>query len=156
MKKRLIGIALIAVVLMIMFSACEQTVVFPTASRPSDVTASLLNAAYVKVTWKAAEDASSYNIYYQKDGTKTISKSNSYGTNSYTYLADGNSSYTSVPNLDPDSWSALLSIGYASSGAGSLSNGSFKIGVQAESPYPNKAASDIEWSENLVFVSFRP
>jgi len=73
MKKRLIGAALIAVILMVAFAACEDetVVVWPTASKASNVTAvQSADKTHVIITWDAAKDAIGYGdwISVQKDG----------------------------------------------------------------------------------------
>ena len=158
MKKRMISIAVIAVFLTVMFTACgdvETVITYKKASKPSKVEAKILNSRWVLVTWKAAKNGISYNVYFRKDNTNTIISSGT-GTNASTYLADGQLLYQTITNNDPDTWSAVVPIlPLTTSGANNLNPGSsYKFGVRTNDIDANNRESDLSWSKSLAISTY--
>jgi len=161
MKKRLIGIALIAVVMMVMFAACsdETVIVSPTAGKPSDVKArQSADNKFVIITWTAAKDAYDHNVYGQQVGMNTVSEyydSSYYDTvitNKKKILLDNNpGGPTYIENTDPDAWIAVIPVIAASyAGGNDITSGkTFKFGVQASPSKPNQVESGVAWAAPL-------
>jgi len=150
MKKKLFGMALIAVFLMVMFSACDIEVIStaPKASKPSNVIAETFNMRYVKLSWKAASGATGYNLYAQKVGTKTIISLSASGQNDSIYMPKGTDDFDKAKNLDIDAWSALIYVyNYSTAGGNAITTGNYKFGVSARDADPNHTSSDIAWSK---------
>jgi len=156
MKKRLIGAALVAVVIMAVFASCSDepqdvNVVndyinivndyFTRSNAVSSVSAAqTTDNNYVIVSWDAIEGGVSYNVYIQQQGKNTIN-ANGYGQNNYTYsVVDGSSSV----NTDIDKWSVNITVrsyyGYIN-----LPAGNYRFGVTAQDITHN-TQSDITWS----------
>ena len=164
MKKRLISMALIALFLMVIFSACddlEVTVIRNQASAPSKVEAKTVgNNNWVVVTWPAAKDAIYYDVYIQKKGTKTISKRTDNDapndvspTNEVSYSGSAQTPYyTEERNTDPDKWTVLIDVAKSSDAyAGGVYGGSeFRFGVSAITADENLAKSNIKWSSYIT------
>jgi hypothetical protein len=130
------------------FTACENGVqdvkmVLDQANKVASVTA-VTGTNLVIVSWDAAEDAGGYQLFYREEGKKTVQQiSGGIGNpqNAVTYGADG----TSIPNTDPDKWSALVSPVLAGTGR------SLRFGIRT-SPLQsgNITYSDIEWSNVIT------
>ena len=156
MKKRLIGMAVIVVVLMVMFSACgdETIIAHKKAGNPSKVEVSTLNSRYVLVKWSAGKDAVGHNVYFRKDKTKSVIEAGQ-GQNTYTYIPNGLTSYSQITNIDPDQWSCIISVSSPiTAGVGNITSGSYLFGVQAWTKNPNTTDSDIVWSKSFSVSYF--
>jgi len=157
MKKRLIGMAITAIVMMVLFSACdvETVITYKKASKPSNVDVKNLNSRWLVVTWNAASNGTSYNVYFRKDGTKSIISAGS-GKNDCTYVADGQLYYTTVTNINPDQWSAVIPIiPLTTASATDVTPGSsYKFGVRTNDIDTNNQGSDLAWTKSFLVVSY--
>jgi hypothetical protein len=142
----LMGIIGILLVFGFVFSGCENGVQdvkvveqnYPKANAVASVSAvKTTNNTYAIVSWNAVDNASSYYVYYQQEGKKTIT-SYSGGQNTNTYAADG----TPSANADVDKWSARIDIS-------NFIGGRYRFGVESESRNNNIQNSDIIWSEYI-------
>jgi ABC-type antimicrobial peptide transport system permease subunit len=142
MKKRLISVLIAVVFLMVMFAACsdepqEVNIADYSASGPSvgKVEAKVgTNLKKVIVTWEAANNATGYNVYYQKEGVKAPSSIGSGLNNYYTYDGNGDQTYASgspVYNTDPNKWTAIFDIP-TTTNPYTFTSGKYKFGVQVK------------------------
>ena len=135
-------------------------------------------ASFVVLTWEAAKDADNYNIYFRREGTKTIMgapvfwqpANNSGPTNTITYLttdapvtptqANGYTSRTYyTTNANPDIWTARINVTtgpaagdtWIDTGAVGVRKGqTVRFGVATRSLLPNQTVSDIVWSDPIT------
>ena len=168
MKRKMIGAVVAAVVLMAFFAACDngaqdvKSVGQIQPDAPASVSAVQSKDKYaVILTWDAVKDGTSYSVYYQIDGKKTIGQLSN-GQNQYTYNpADGTNQADdgkTLYNTDVDKWSASLTIDpdYKIGGTVIKSTtrylGKVKFGVRANAYIPGtgwgtgNSSSDITWS----------
>jgi hypothetical protein len=145
MKKRLISAVIAAVVLMFLLAACDEPqevkiVGYAQSETVEKVTATqTINRAYITVTWDAITNGSSYNVYVQQEGKKSMNYIGNGQNNSIYGGVDG----TSIPNTDLDKWSYNISNSLTYIGK------SLRFGVAANDSNPNHAISDIVWSEYI-------
>jgi len=171
MKKNFIGAAAAAVVLMVLFAACDnepqevKLVGYPLAAQVSSVTVTQTSNKYhIIVSWDAIKDGNGYKVYYQQEDKNTV---DSFGAaqNDFTYPSASTVSgtYAYLDNLtandDVDKWSAAISVKftYTSYGLtytrGTLPPGTYRFGVQSSDTDPNHKDSDIKWSDYITVAA---
>ena len=170
MKRKMIGVAVAAVVLMAFFAACDngaqdvKTIGYLVADAPTGVKAAqTTDKNYVIITWDAVQNGTGYTVYWQLDGKKTITQlfsggSYSGNSNSFTYaVADGKES----PNSDVDKWSGLLEIDptykIGDTEFKSPYLGKIRFGVRANVLVPGSGStgntSDVVWSDYITVAA---
>ncbi|GHV93423.1 hypothetical protein AGMMS50268_39260 [Spirochaetia bacterium] len=105
-----------------------------------------LTAHLLHLTWDAAEDAISYQVYFREVSTKTITSAPLAGPaiNANTYKSNGD---TPTVNIARDKWNALitLTVNNSSATAGNVIEGKqYQFGVQANQI---NTSSSIVWSD---------
>jgi fibronectin type 3 domain-containing protein len=142
MKKGLICAVIAAVVLMVLFPACGpsevKVVELAKSSAPSNVSATFATAAGIKtltIKWEAADNATGYDVYAQKDGERDIFTD----VSGYSVTKSGNV-YTAV---------LADSYGYIFTTLGDLPPAKYRFGVIAEG-YSSMQPSDIVWSDYVT------
>jgi len=168
MKKRLIGAAIAAVVLMTLFAACGddvQTIAYDEAEQVGDITVTqIAKNYYVVISWDAVEDGTGYSVYAQQEGKKTVINLGS-GNNSNTYsnYSPETENVKSTPNSDIDKWVKVVDVKYNKidvygessyiTPQGSFPSGSFRFGVQTNTLLPNHEDSEIKWSDYITITA---
>jgi len=142
-----------------MFAACsdETVVVSPTASKPSEVKAvQSQDGSVIIITWVAAKNALSYNVYFQEEKKNTVISFGTTGNNRGYVILDSATLgvQTDLNKQGPDNWYALLGVTPSTdttAKAGDIIGGkSYKFGVQTRyTTDPNDTYSDIAWSKTI-------
>jgi len=162
MKKRLMSAVIAAVVLMALFAACGeevQTVASETANQVGDITVTqLAKNCYVLISWDAVEDGTGYQVYCQQEGKKSVIELDwgwQWNTITNNDPEDEYLDYKAI--TDPDKWCYPAQVkrkrldGPASdpyiSYIGKVPTGRVRFGVQTYTANPNKAQSEIKWSD---------
>jgi len=162
MKRKLIGAALAAVVLMILFAACSdepQLVAWQPAKSVAAVTPEqTTDKYYVLIKWDAIEDGTNYQVYVQEEGKKTVYQ---FGGGQNSNIYSPTTGFPSIPNTDRDKWSKIISVEYTITGTtytdGELPNGKkYRFGVVTEDIKPSHSSSEIKWSDYISVAAPPP
>jgi len=173
MKRRFFSAAVAAVVLMALFTACGgdpedvNIVGNPKAAQVASVTVTQpANLYAVIVSWDAIPNGTSYTVYLQQDGKKTVINAG-YGQCEDTYTTSTADQYrvimTTTKNTDSDKWSAKIDVEYTVNYGGStpsstvtrgdLPPGKYRFGVGSNDADSNHRESDIKWSSDFTVAS---
>jgi hypothetical protein len=154
MNKKICFVGMLASVLTlgVLFAACENgvqevegnvnaTQVVVKAAGVASVTALQTTTPkdYIIVSFDAVENASSYTLYRQQDGKKSINTGGSVGNNSTYNATTGVETYS---NSDVDKWSGRV---YVSSLPVTTIGTKYRFGIQTQDLSYNR--SDIVWSD---------
>jgi hypothetical protein len=145
MKKKLIGVLIAVVFLMVMFATCsdepQEVKVVGYDVNASEVASVTVETSkdYVLITWDGVENGTGYTVYYQKEKTKTVTQlGGGWHYRSYD-VTTGTSTKDTDP--DPDKWSYLA-------GTNKFHvTGNYRFGVQTIDADPAHRSSGIKWSD---------
>jgi hypothetical protein len=156
MKNKWVFSGILSILLVFVFSACENGVQdvkvveqdLPKANAVASVSAAKTTATgtdYVIVTWDAVEDVGQYDVVYQEEGKKTIRSVPGYAQNDYIYDAtNGNQ----TANTDSDKWSLILSLSNLPLQTGAKVR--FGVRTSSFSGGYNSEYSDVTWSDYIT------
>jgi len=179
MNKKIIGAVIAAVVLIVAFAACSDepqevnVVDYDYQGNAKQVAA--VNVAQVDsnynliLTWEAAQDGTGYDVYCQKEGTKTVKQLNGMGpTNEGSFSANTPAVNQKGPaglkwtdnKTNPDNWTFAIAVQYTETttygtGVGAISNsqlrgnlppGSYRFGIRTYDAINRHSPSDIKWT----------
>jgi hypothetical protein len=96
---------------------------------------------YLILSWDAVENATYYEVLYEKEGQKTIEEH--WGDNGTKPEFKPGGTIDWPDNPDPNKYYTVFEL----TGASKLAAGKYRFGVRVSSVLPSTQSSDIKWTE---------